>query len=494
MSHATYEPSQTRDRGSTTRTRPRFFLYLGVEMLFALGLAVVAVGRPSLWLDEAFSVDFTSGSWSDLFDIIAEREAMHGFYYMMLKAWSSVAGTSEIAVRLPSVLFFVGAVGAVALLGRLLFNDRTGLIAGLLLAVNPFLLVFAREARSYAMVTALVTVATLLFVHLVLSDRHGRPDLIVLAAYTVVGTLAVYTHAWAIFVLAVHAGTVFLVSDFRRMARWFAGTWMLMALFAVPLLYFLVFVSTDQVTWIPAVGLTAFVHHFRRLTGGWMLMVVFVGLVVAAFWRYGFGDRKDAPRWRIAMVTAWVVVPPVLTFVLSLAVPLFLSRYLIVGLPALVLLAAVAIDGLKPVWVGVGAMIVVASLSFLKNTDVYTSSIEDWRSATSLIIEESVPDDLIVFYSPDVSVPYEYYERLQSNGGSPGIIRYDPSVLVDSGAIAVALVDMVEVAGERRVWVVISHDLGGRGPTIEKNLESLRPVAMRREFEGSIRVVLLELP
>ena len=494
MSHATYEPSQTQDRGSTRRTPSRFSLYLGIEMLFAFGVAVVAVGRPSLWLDEAYSVDFTSGSWSDLFDIIAEREAMHGFYYVMLKGWSSVAGTSEIAVRLPSVLFFVGAVGAVALLGRLLFNDRTGLIAGLLLAVNPFLAVFAREARSYAMVTALVTVATLLFVQLVLSDRHDRPDLIVLAGYTIVGTLAVYTHAWAIFVLAVHAGTVFLVSDFRRMARWFAGSWILMALFATPLLYFLVFVSTDQVTWIPAVGPTAFVHHFRRLTGGWVLMMVFIFLVVAAFWRYGFGDRKDEPRWRIAMVTAWVVVPPVLTFLISLAVPLFLSRYLIVGLPALVLLAAVAIDGFKAVWLGVGALIVIASLSLVRNMDVYTSNIEDWRSATSLIIEESAPDDLIVFYSPDVSVPYEYYERLADNDGSPEIIRYDPSVLGDSDATAAGLVDMVEIAGDRRVWVVISHDLGGRGPTIEKNLESFRPVAMRREFEGSIRVVLLEIP
>ncbi|MCL1593114.1 MAG: glycosyltransferase family 39 protein [Actinomycetia bacterium] len=494
MSHATFEPSLTHEGNSTEGNRSRFSLYLGLELLFAFGVAVSGLGRPSLWLDEAYSVDFTSGSWSDLFGVIAEREAMHGFYYVLLKGWSSVAGTSEIAVRLPSVVFFLAAVGAIAILGRLLFSDRVGLIAGVLLTVNPFLLVFAREARSYAMVTALVTIATVAFVHLVLSDRPDRPDLAVLLAYTIVGTFAVYTHAWAIFVLVVHAGTLFLVDDFRRMARWFVGSWAIMAALAAPLLYFLVFVSTDQVTWIPAVGPTAFVHHFKRHTGGWILMVVFLALIAIAFSRYAFGDRKDMSRWRIAMVAAWVVVPPVLTFLVSLAVPLFLSRYLIVALPGLVLLASVGVDALKPVWLGIGAIAVVVSLSMVKNAEAYTSSIEDWRGAVSFIMGESVSDDLIVFYSPDVSVPYRYYERRTAGGEVPAILIYDTSVLGDSDATATALVDMVETAGDRRVWVVLSHDLGGRGPTIEENLASFRPVVMRREFEGSIRVVLLETP
>lgn len=168
-------------------------------MLVASFLGILLLGRPSFWLDEAFSIKFTSGSWSELFDLIADREAMSGLYYVTLKTWSLFAGTSELAARLPSVVFYVIAVWALVLLARLLFSDRIALIAGLLLTVNPFLLVFAREARAYAMVTAFITVATLLFVRLML---FNQVDLWLLGGYTTVGILSVYAHAWSIFVLA----------------------------------------------------------------------------------------------------------------------------------------------------------------------------------------------------------------------------------------------------------------------------------------------------
>jgi len=491
MSHTIAEPPDTANNALPEGSISKFATYLGLELLLALVIGVFLLGRPSLWLDEALSIKYTSASWSELLDVIAETEAMHGFYYAVLKAWSGVAGTSEFAVRIPSVLFFVIAVYSLVVLAKLLFSERVALIAGLLLTVNPFLLEYARQARGYAMVTALITVATLLFVRLMLS---GDVDLRLLGAYTLVGTLSVYAHAWSLFVLAVHAGVLLLVIGFRKKAGWLIGSWSVMAVGISPLLLFFVVSRGEQVSWIPEVGVVAFLAHFRRQSGGRILLTIFIGMVLVAFWRYTFGDRRDHPRWAIVMLAAWIVVPTVLTFLLSLAVPLFVSRYMIIALPALVLLVAVGMNALRPTWLGIGVLIMVVGLSTLRsNVPRYTSSKEDWRATTEYVLAEAQPYDVVVFYAPVMSVPFEYYQERFYPAISPEIIRYDSDLEGDGSAdaIADALFAVIADQLDRRVWVVLSHDLGGIGPLIEDEVYELQRRESRRAFEGTIRVILI---
>jgi len=490
MRDTAIEPSGGSSNEQPIGVASKFATYLGLQALLAMAVATFLLGRPSLWLDEASSIQFASGPWSELLDAITEQEAMHGFYYVVLKLWSGIAGTSEFASRLPSAIFFVVAVVALVLLGRLLFSDRVALIAGMLLTFNPFLLVYARDARSYAMVTALSTLATYLFVRSILSDEV---DLWILGAYTFVGILSVYAHAWSIFVLVVHAGTLLVVPSFRTKAAWLIGSWSMMFILATPLLTFLVFLRGDQVAWIPEVGLSEFIRHFRRHSGSGILMAIFFGLVLIALWTYAFGDRRSQPKWMIAMIIAWILVPPVLTFLVSLSVPLFLSRYLIVALPALVLLAAVGVDALRPTWLGIGMAVVVVALSMSRNVPTYTSHFEDWRAATDFILTETEPNDVIVFFPARfLSVPYEYYERRLDPDVSPETIHYDFDTRSATDARVETLVQAIADTPNRRTWIVISHDFGGGGESlVEKVTDLPRSVESHNEFEGPIRIILV---
>ncbi len=487
VSTATYDRDEKAAGGVVTAYR--FRVLLGAELALAATVGALFLGHASLWLDEGTSVRLVELDWGGLFDVIRSTEAMHGLYYMILKLWIPLAGTSEFALRVPSVVFFLGGVLALVFVGRALFTDRIALIAGLLLTVNPFMLVYAREARGYAMVTMLVTVSTLLFVRMMLAPRIV-PRLLVL--YTVVSILSVYAHAWSLFVLVVHAATVIAVGRFHQKLQRMLGSWVAMAVAISPLLYFFAASSGEQVSWIRPVGLGGFVLHFRALAGGWVLMVLYLVAAIAALGAYGLGKQRRGERtWAVGMLAAWIMAPPILTFLLSLWVPLFLSRYLIVSLPGLILLVAVGIDAIKPRSIGHGMLGVIVILSAVSSIPSYTSSYEDWRSATDFVLAAAGPGDVVVLYAPYVRLPYEYYEQRSGSTAPPEVIRYDLDAGEQPSSAAGSLVTAVNKREDRQVWVVISHDVTGNAPAIERELTANRRLESRTEFEGNIRILQL---
>ena len=134
-------------------------------VLTALTLRLINLdGRP-LWYDEAFAVLYASLSPARMLYGTVTPVAGAGaadvhplLYYFLLHGWMELVGRSPLAVRFLSV--GLGMI-TVALLWRLAarcFDRRTGLMVGLLAAVNPFHVAYSQEARMYALL-ALAAVA-----------------------------------------------------------------------------------------------------------------------------------------------------------------------------------------------------------------------------------------------------------------------------------------------------------------------------------------------
>jgi 4-amino-4-deoxy-L-arabinose transferase-like glycosyltransferase len=66
-------------------------------------------------------------------DIVRERLAMNHvpLYFLALRAWTSLAGLSEGAMRMPSVIAGIASVAALWWVGRMLFGVEVGLLAAL---------------------------------------------------------------------------------------------------------------------------------------------------------------------------------------------------------------------------------------------------------------------------------------------------------------------------------------------------------------------------
>lgn len=106
-----------------------------VPALVALVLGLWRLTGPALWADELATWGAVRLSWSQLWQLAGSVDAVLTPYYVLMKVYAAVAGTSTAALRLPSVAAIIVATVVVTALGRRLGGTRLGLLAGLLFAI-----------------------------------------------------------------------------------------------------------------------------------------------------------------------------------------------------------------------------------------------------------------------------------------------------------------------------------------------------------------------
>src|SRR5262245_59885259 len=121
----------------------------------ALVLGLLRIGAPPLWVDETFTVGDLARP------VTTYADGYYLLFYLVMKPWTLVAGTSEWALRFPSVVAAMVSSSLLVVLGRRLFDRWVALAAGLLLTTSPFVVRWSQQGRGYTMMIALVLVATL---------------------------------------------------------------------------------------------------------------------------------------------------------------------------------------------------------------------------------------------------------------------------------------------------------------------------------------------
>ncbi|HEY2550020.1 MAG TPA: glycosyltransferase family 39 protein [Streptosporangiaceae bacterium] len=173
----------------------------------ALAAVLAGIGSPSLWRDEAATLAAVHRPFGALLRMLGHVDAVHGLYYSLMWVVTRLAGTGEIAVRLPSALAIALAAAATAALGRRLVSPGTGLAAGLLVPVFPQVDYLGQDARSYALVLACAAVASYLLVR-ALAAARGRPRRAWLAGYGASLALLGALNVFALLLIPAHAVTL----------------------------------------------------------------------------------------------------------------------------------------------------------------------------------------------------------------------------------------------------------------------------------------------
>lgn len=127
----------------------------------ALALRLINLDAAPLWYDEVYTAEWLKLPW---WSLIAQTTAdKHPpLYFLLLKAWSGVAGDSALALRLPSVAAAMVAVAAIAAVADRLFGRGAARWAAWAAALSPFLIQHGQEARMYAFASALAALQWLL--------------------------------------------------------------------------------------------------------------------------------------------------------------------------------------------------------------------------------------------------------------------------------------------------------------------------------------------
>ena len=131
-------------------------------MLAIVMLALVArlfrIDHQPLWLDEALTLLRSHLGLSGLVaDSFANRHMPT--YFLLLKLALPLFGTGDAWLRIPSALFGAMSTGMVFIIASRLGSRHAGIVAGLLMALSPLQVQYGQEARSYTLVTLLISVA-----------------------------------------------------------------------------------------------------------------------------------------------------------------------------------------------------------------------------------------------------------------------------------------------------------------------------------------------
>jgi uncharacterized membrane protein len=417
----------------------------------------------SLWRDEVDSIRFATRDLPDLLATFAKPGENGPLFFLGLRPWLALAGTGDFALRFPSVLAGVLAVPLTYVLARWLLALWPGvpgtahrlslqnvpLLAALLVTVNPYLTWYGQEGKMYAWLVVLVLLIHLAFLGAL---RHGGWHWLL---YLVMLGVSALTHVLAILVVPVHALWLLILWP-RYRQRWLP----FLATLLLPLVPYFLLAGWWQVrlllnpdfqtghTFLPldrmaSTLLVGYGQGVAATSSFWVITpIVFLTLLGVAASRWP-GDRSDGEpgasgdndtqpsgwRWP-AMLLAWLMLPVLLVFLVSLSKPLYTDRYLIWVMPALALLVAqgVAVLGRlwRPAgWLALGLLVALGLGGGWRQS--HTPIKSDFRSATAYVESRRQPDDRLIFLIPYIRYTYEHYagpsghavDGLYTNSGSP---------------------------------------------------------------------------
>ena len=157
----------------------RLFAILSAIMLLGVIVRVFQLGALSLWIDEAYSVWFSSQDWNYLWTVVPEYETHPVFYYSILKMWSQISD-SEFALRLLSVVFNVLTIPIVAFAAYSLGDPKNRvpatILASLLFACSSTQILASQDARPYTLMTLGFALALASAIFILKSSKDGKSN------------------------------------------------------------------------------------------------------------------------------------------------------------------------------------------------------------------------------------------------------------------------------------------------------------------------------
>jgi hypothetical protein len=180
----------------------------------------------------------------------------------------------------------------------------------------------------------------------------------------------------------------------------------------------------------------------------------------------------------------WLFFPVLLTVLLSFARPVFLARYMIFCLPALLILVAAGLARIRQSWLLAAALTGILLLSMQGILFGYRHDFDHERdaagAATGFILDHTQPGDAVIFYLPATRLPYEFFRSLRAgeNTASPNFTaQLGPEIFFPRHASGLDYRDFTGKpsadflrtvpSGHPRVWVMLMNNQppGSTDPT-----------------------------
>jgi mannosyltransferase len=409
--------------GTSAPTR----LLLLIICILAAVLRIVGLDTQSLWHDELFSW-FASQmeSLSEAIEFGAAQDVHPPGFVVFLFYWQRVFGDSEVALRLPSAIAGVAACGWMFLLGRRWLNTRVGINATLLLTTSWTAIYFSQEARAYSLLLlgSIVLTERILSIHQKAASEATPLRTIGLITFLCIAMS--YLHYFGLLFVALTLG-FWSLSILRKRSDW--TTWLIVS--GITLVAYLPWVARvlkqiDRAeVWIPDVSFSRVIEVYDNFANEHLLILCLLwiaGGTSSAIWAT-VREKQTTKEWFLSRLHSpmpwllgWVTVPMIFAVIISESIlPVLTDRNLIIMLPGMLLITAVALHSLER-WFGgkpiPTVLFVALMLADLLGPRQYYQTPTKWqyRSVAQSVIEQAKHPNDIAFVSGSWHPSYfDYY-------------------------------------------------------------------------------------
>ncbi len=415
-----------------------------IWIILGAGLILRLIGlNQSLWLDEGINI-MAAKSFS-LFGMVTQY-AIADFHppgwFVILWVWGKLFGYSEISVRLPSVIFGVLTMYITYLLGKKIVSKNLGLLAALLLCINPLHIYYSQEARMYSLASLAVAINILLLIKIIKGEK-------VSLIFLVISNLGILLSDYvAYFIFPAQLVLILLLRQKETIKKWVLGLAGALVLFAVWLPVFLSQLNTgasasaNLPTWKFIVGGFDFktipLTFVKFIIGRISLAdkVIYAALVlpicslfVFSLWR-GVKNLDSLSR---KLLVAWLIVPILSATVISLFIPVYSYFRVLFIVPAFVILLASGLLSFKTkaryFFLTVIILIeIFCSLVYLLNPNYQR---DDWKGLVNYY--KNLQPEVLLFESSGTLPPFDYYAsgNLNAKGALKDFPAKDESSVSD---------------------------------------------------------------
>ena len=300
----------------------------------------------SLWLDELYTMRECDPRipWTETIRLVNAYENKSPLYFLVVKAFFILFGHTAYVARSLSAIGGVISIYAVFLLARELFNTRAGLFAAAIACINPFLIFYSQEARSYIFIFLCAALSLLFFAKAI---RNNSPWTIALCALN--NVIAVYLHPYALLLILAQSIMIVILAagersfkPYMKMILVYGGITLAGLL---PVLSSIGKSSSETSTWVPEPAPGFYMDYFFEYFGNADLIRPFLYMGLLSYFISLFLNAENpGPRSKkldssgiflLFMLTLLSVF--LVSYIFSISrIPALVIRYTILTLPVFI--------------------------------------------------------------------------------------------------------------------------------------------------------------
>jgi len=468
----------------------RKFLFCSI-LITGIILRLYKWNSYSFWYDEAGWLLICQGALLTSLKgtIVLFKPPLFNF---LIYFWAYI-GQNEFNLRLLSFIFGILSIILIYKVGKLLFDEKVGLISAFLISFSPFHIYYSQELTQYTLMTFLA----LCSVYYLICSLKGN-NVYSWVKFIFFTSLSLYSSYVFFFLIIME--NLFFFFLYARYGK-FIRRWLLSQL-AILLLYspwlmmisaqfsFLSFLSVDSqlavVGWVPEGSLAHIFQTLRLFNVGYnadFIVQFFACLLFFPLLLAGIIININKEKEKIWLLILWLFIPMILSILFSKIIHTFTYRNFILAMPAYyILIASGMVKFKRYIYAPILFFMLLYACSLLnyyRNVFPYPENFYrpgvhakiDNRTASKYIISNLKEGDAVINTCRNTILPYVYYRFVSSYNSINELREFSNNLLVNAPIEENKMLDFLasflasreeevreftKIHNNKRIWLVFS--------------------------------------